>query len=262
MTGILLPAAVLGGVGMLLGALLGVAAKAFRVERDERTEQIEALLPGANCGGCGFAGCAAMAQALAEGTASCEKCAALKVENRDKIAAILGIAPKETERRAAAVLCSGTCDKAATKCEYNGITDCIAAARCGGGEKSCRFACIGLGSCAGVCRFHALSVVNGVAHVDTSRCVGCGACAAICPRHIIRMVTTEKRPLVRCSSKEKGAEVQAVCKAGCIGCKICEKNCPVGAVKVVNHLAVIDHARCTGCGACAEKCPKKVIAFL
>ena len=257
---ILIPVIILGVMGLVFGALLGVAAKALKVEKDERIEEILELLPGANCGGCGYAGCSALAEAVAKGEAEPSKCPGAKKENIDKIADILGIAIEEKEKMIAKVLCSGTCDKAAVKYEYEGITDCVAAQRFGGGEKSCSFGCTGYGSCVSVCRFDAIHIENGVAVVDDKKCVGCGMCAAICPKNVIEMTSAKQKVFVLCKSKDKGAVVKDICSAGCIGCKLCEKNCPNGAICINDNLAEIDYSKCLNCRICAEKCPKKVIS--
>lgn len=258
---IVIPVIILGVLGLVFGALLGMAAKALKVEKDERIEQVLELLPGANCGGCGYAGCSALAEAIAKGEAEPTKCPGTKKENVEKIAEILGITVEEKEKIVAKVLCSGTCDKAAVKYEYEGVRDCVAAQRFGGGEKACSFGCTGYGSCVSACRFDAIHVVDGVAQVDSEKCVGCGMCAAICPKNVIDMIPAKQSTVVLCRSKDKGAALKDICSAGCIGCKLCEKNCPDDAVHVTDNLAVIDYSKCSNCGTCAEKCPKGVISF-
>ena len=258
---IIMPVIVLGILGLVFGAFLGVAAKAFRVDKDERIDQVAEYLAGANCGGCGYAGCAAFAEAVVKGEASPDACPSTKKENIQKIAEILGIAVADKEKFIAKVKCSGTCDKAAVKHVYDGVFDCVAALRYGGGEKACAYGCMGYGSCVSVCNFDAIHIENGIAKVDKDKCTGCGMCASICPKKIINMVPEVQRTFVLCSSKEKGAALKDVCQAGCIGCKICEKNCPKEAITVVNNLAVIDYDKCINCGICATKCPKGVIEF-
>lgn len=256
---VLIPVLVLAAMGLIFGALLGVAAKVFKVEKDERIEQITELLTGANCGGCGYAGCSAFAEAVVAGKADAGGCPGTKDENIIKIAEIMGVKIKIGPKKVARVLCCGTCEAAGTNCSYHGISDCVAANRYGGGEKACQYSCCGLGSCVSVCRFDAISIVDGVAVVDEEKCTACGACAKICPRHVITIMPKEQKTYVACMSKEKGAALKDICKAGCIGCKLCEKACEVSAISVKDNLAVIDYEKCTDCGACAEKCPKKII---
>jgi len=255
------PILILGVMGAVFGILLGIAAKAFRVEKDEREEKILELLAGANCGGCGYPGCGGFASALCEGKANLSDCPSTKAESKEKIAEILGVANEETEPKVAYVLCSGNCNSAAVQCEYEGITDCIAAARYGGGDKACSFGCIGYGTCADVCPFGAIHIEDRVAVVDKNKCTACGACVDICPQHVIKLVGLKQRTFVKCRSVDKGANLKNVCSAGCIGCKICEKNCPKEAIKVNNNLAEIDYDLCVNCGICASKCPRKIIDF-
>ncbi len=261
MRAILEPILILSVMGAVFGVLLGVAAKAFRVEKDERLDLITELLPGANCGGCGYAGCGAMAQALLDGHAAVSDCPSMKAENRERIAAILGVSAGEVLPKVARVMCSGSCTSAVMHCSYEGITDCVAASRYGGGDKACSFGCIGYGSCGDVCQFDAISVVDGVAVVDSDKCTACGMCVDVCPQHVISLVNKNQRTFVSCMSKDKGANLKNICAKGCIGCRICEKNCPKGAITVEDNLARIDYDLCVNCGICAEKCPRKIIDF-
>jgi len=259
---LLLPVVVLGGLGAVFGALLGVAAKIFKVETDERAEVVLELLPGANCGGCGLAGCAAMTEALLNGTAEIGMCAALKQENAARIAELLGKKLVKNEAKVAHVFCSGTCEQAAKKGTYTGIYDCVSAAQCGGGDKACMYGCMGYGSCVAACAFHAISVCDGVAVVDNSNCVGCGACVTACPRELIELVPVEAKTFINCRSHDKGSAMKDICKIGCIGCGLCAKHCPEDVIRVSKHLATISYTMCTNCNACIENCPKHVIAHV
>ncbi len=258
---ILIPVIILGAMGAVFGVLLGIAAKVFRVKKDERLEQIEKLLAGANCGGCGYPGCSGFAQGLCSGVANITDCPSTKPENKEKIARILGVAVGENVPKVAMVMCSGTCSNVVLNHHYEGITDCVAAARYGGSDKACSYGCIGFGSCADVCQFDAIHVENDVAVVDRGKCVACGACVEVCPHNVIRLVEARQRTFVKCVSKDKGAALKNICVAGCLGCKICEKNCPKDAIHVVDNVAVIDYEKCVNCGICASKCPKKIIDF-
>lgn len=256
---ILYAALILGGAGLLCGLLLALAAKYLAVEVDERVEKITELLPGANCGGCGYAGCAAYAAAVVAGEAAPDCCSAGGAKVVTGIAEIMGVEATAKQPMLATVLCHGTSNAAALRYEYEGIDDCYAAARLGGGPKACAYACLGFGSCEKACPFGAIAVDNGVAKVDNEKCTGCGACVAACPKKVIALVPASVKYYVGCSSKDKGAAMKDKCTAGCIGCRICEKNCPSEAISVKDNLAVIDYEKCTGCGICAEKCPKKII---
>lgn len=257
---ILFPILALAGMGVLFGVLLGVSAKIFKVEQDERVPQIVEALPGANCGGCGFAGCSAFAQAVVDGQAKANGCPVGGEKSGAAIAAIMGVELEQGEKKVARVLCSGTHAVASTKYIYDGITDCNAAYRYGGGEKTCLYGCTGYGSCVRACMFDAIHVIDGVARVDSEKCTACGKCVEACPKHIIELVPAGQQTFVMCRSREKGAVIKDICKAGCIGCKICEKNCAYGAITVEDNIARIDYSKCTNCGVCVAKCPKKVIA--
>ena len=246
-------------LGAILGILLAIASKIFAVRVDERIPKITEALPGANCGGCGYAGCAALAQAVVDGNAKSSACTVGGDETARRIAEIMGVTVEAPVRMRAQVMCSGAHNIALKKYVYKGAPDCIAAASMGGGDKLCPNGCIGLGSCVSVCPFNAISVVNGIAAVDYTKCKGCGLCANTCPKHIIRLIPYESRHWVGCMSVDRGNITRSYCNAGCIGCKICEKNCPTGAIRVVNSVAEIEYSKCTACGLCAEKCPRKII---
>ncbi len=256
-------AAIVGGVSLLIGLMLGFAGKIFAVKVDEKAEAVRAALPGSNCGGCGYAGCDALAAAIAAGEAPPNACPVGGSTAAKEIAAIMGVETGAVLRQVAYVQCAGTCDKAEISANYYGTRDCRQAAMSpGNAGKACSFACYGFGTCVTVCPNDAISLVDGVAVVDEDKCISCGQCAAICPQHIITMIPDNSAVEVRCSSNNPGKETKAVCRAGCIGCGICQKVCPVAAAKVENHLSRIDHALCIGCGACAAKCPVKVIELL
>jgi len=253
------PALVFIGLGALMGILLAVAAKVFKVEKDEKVELIAECLPGANCGGCGYTGCSALAEAIAKGEAKVNSCSVASPEAIAKIAEVMGVEAGETVPMCAHITCAGDCNTAKKKFLYVGADDCAAAERLGGGNKVCPNGCIGLGTCVKHCPFEALSIVNGIATVDEEKCRGCGVCVTFCPKKVIKLIPKASPVRMNCVSTDGGKAVRAYCDAGCIGCKICEKFCPSGAVKIENNVAVIDHSKCTGCGVCAEKCPRKII---
>ena len=256
---IILAAVIVGGTGLLLGLFLGLAGKKFAVEIDEKEQQVREQLPGNNSGGCGYAGCDAMAKAIANGEAPVNGCPVGGDAVAAKIARIMGQEAGESIRRVAFVKCGGTCDKAKESCHYYGVHDCeMMDFIPGGGPKTCHYGCIGDGTCEKVCSFDAIHVINGVAVVDKEKCRACGACVEHCPRHLIELVPYESRYLVRCASKDKGKLVMQACEAGCIGCKKCQRECPSGAVTVENNIAHIDTSKCTNCGTCASLCPRKV----
>ena len=217
-------------LGAAIGVLLAVASKIFRVEHEQKLDDIVSALPGANCGGCGYAGCASLAEAIVKGEAKTNACTVGGDEVASKIAEIMGVKAEKASRMRAQVMCSGTSECSAKKMDYSGIPDCRAAAAIGGGDKMCPNGCIGLGACVAACPFDAISVENGVAVVDYARCRGCGVCVAACPKGIIELIPYDSRHWVGCKSREDGAMTRKICEMGCIGCGICAKNCPAGAV--------------------------------
>ena len=259
-TGIILAAVIVGGTGLFICIVLGLADTKFAVEIDAREEQILGVLPGNNCGGCGYPGCSGLAAAIAAGEAPVNACPVGGAPVAAKVGEIMGVDAGEQVKEVAFVKCAGTCEVAKQNYEYEGLHDCIMINMMQtNGPKGCKYGCLGEGSCVQACQFDAIHVVDGVAVVDKDACKACGKCIDVCPRHLIELVPYEQKHLVQCSSKDKGKDVMSVCSVGCIGCKMCEKVCQFDAVKVVDNIAHIDPEKCTGCGVCAEKCPKKII---
>ena len=258
--GILLAAVVVGGTGLFIGFFLGFAGKKFAVEVDEREEAINGVLPGNNCGGCGYAGCSGLAAAIVAGEAEITACPVGGAPVAAQIGEIMGMEAGDTVRQTAFVKCGGTCDKAKTDYKYDGLSDCIMVNMMqNGGPKTCNYGCLGEGSCVKACPFDAIHIVDGVAVVDKDACKACGKCIAVCPKNLIELVPYDQKHLVNCSSQDKGKDVMAACSVGCIGCRMCVRVCEDEAITVVNNIAHIDPAKCTNCGKCAEKCPKKII---
>ncbi len=250
---------VLGIMGLVLGGALSLAGNFFYVKEDKRKEKLMEILPGANCGGCGYAGCANYADALLAKKAPCNKCPVGKAEGAEKIATVLGIEPQEFQPMVAHIRCHGSNDFANRKYIYYGMNDCVAASRLLGGYMTCQYGCLGFGNCVKKCPENAISVQKGVAVVDRDACNGCGVCLSACPKNVIELMPRNSNILINCSSKDKGAKTREACNIGCIGCRICEKSCPEGAVHVKGNVAVIDYERCVACGICAENCPRSII---
>ena len=257
---IILATIVVGVVGIVIGIILGIAGEKFKVEVDPKEEAILDVLPGNNCGGCGFAGCSGLAAAIAKGEAEPNSCPVGGAPVAAQIGAIMGEEVGEAVRMTAFVKCAGTCEKASQNYEYHGVEDCSMMSFVpAGGPKACKYGCLGFGECVKACPFDAIHVENGIAVVDKDQCKACGKCIKACPRDLIELVPYEAKHIVECNSKDFGKNVMSVCKVGCIGCKMCQRVCEADAVTVENNIAHIDQTKCTGCGACAEKCPKKII---
>lgn len=257
---------ILAGSGLVLGFLLSVASKVFAVEKDELAEAITDLLPGANCGACGYMGCADYAVKMAKGEeTNPTKCAAVTQENFSLLCKLLGREDVRIEKRVAKVLCSGGKEHCKESFVYDGAPNCIEAANVIGGPRECVYGCLGFGACVQACKWDAIHLTdNGLAQVDASKCTGCGACVRTCPKHIIALVPASAPVFVQCSSLDFGKDVLSICQKGCIGCKACLRACSQGAIafKPEENLPVIDYEKCIGCMACVEKCPRKVIHTL
>ena len=266
---IVIAIALLGGLGLTFGLILAAASKVFYVETDPRLDQLNECLPGANCGGCGYAGCAGYAEAVLNGEAPIGKCASGGNECAQAMAEIMGVEAAEVTRKVAMVRCSGEkiydqegnlVRGAKSKATYEGFKDCIAASKVGGnGPISCKYGCLGFGTCVKACKYDAISVVNGVAKVNEDRCVGCLACAAVCPRQLIVPVEPHRNVVIACASLAKGAVTSRGCTTGCVGCGLCKKICPKDAITIDHNLAVIDYTKCDNCGLCATVCTKHLI---
>ena len=263
MSGIIIAMLVVGGVGLFIGLFLGVAAIKFKVQVDEKEVAVLEVLPGNNCGGCGYAGCSGLAAAIAKGEAAVNQCPVGGETVAKKISEIMGVEAGESRRMVAFVACQGDYDKAKVDYEYTGIEDCrMLSFVPNGGPKSCNYGCLGYGSCVQACTFDAIHVVNGVAVVDREQCKACGKCVEACPKKLISLIPYDAPYQVACSSKDKGPVAMKACDVACIGCGLCKRNCPADAVMVENFNATIDPEKCTGCGTCIEKCPKKSIVKL
>lgn len=260
--GIIIATLIVSTIGIFIGLFLGVAGIKFKVEVDPKEEAVLGVLPGNNCGGCGFAGCSGLAAAIAKGEAAVNACPVGGEKVGKQVAEIMGVESENAEPMVAYVHCQGDCEKANIDYDYTGAEDCrMMAFVPNGGPKTCNSGCLGYGTCVKACPFDAIHIVNGVAVVDKDRCKACGKCVAACPKNIISMIPKKAKQAVACSSKDKGPVAMKACTVACIGCGICVKNCPVGAIKVEEFHAITDYEKCTACGACMEKCPKKAIVI-
>jgi len=255
----------LAAMGGVFGVILGAAGKKFAVEADPRVEDLSQILPGVNCGACGFPGCGGFAEAVVAGAAKQNACAPGGAALYAQIAAIMGSEiPSHEERKVAQLLCQGGYGHVQMLYLYEGIKDCHTVLKKFTGPKACNVGCLQQGSCSHVCPFGAIQMgADGLPVVDYYLCTGCNKCVVECPQQILQLVAVSHLSHVRCVNTQKGKEAKANCSVACIKCKICEKHCPEDAVHVVavgdGSLARIDYEKCTNCGICAAKCPTKAI---
>lgn len=252
---ILLPAAILGSMGALFGTGLAFAGKKLAVKVDERVEKVRACLPGAGCGACGYTGCDSYAAAVVNDGAKVNCCSVGGETCAKQIAEIMGVDAGDATRLVATVLCQGDSDHCKLKYQYDGLMECRAMFLTSGGDKACRYACLGLGSCARVCEFNAITIKDRLVHIDPEQCKGCGKCIEVCPKSVMRLEPYGLRSVLRCRAVEKGRDVREHCTKGCITCGKCEKSCKFGAITMENNLPVVDMSKCVGCLECVKNCP-------
>lgn len=259
---ILNPILIVGILGLVLGVALSVAAKVFYVEVDPRIEQVEELLPGVNCGGCGFPGCSGYAEAVVTGRAAPNLCVADPACGA-KIAALLGISVEEKIREVAVVRCRGDMSTDNKKYKYLGDISCAEAVILAEGPNPCRYGCMAMGTCVKACKFDAIHLrEKEPPAVDREKCVGCGACVNACPKNLISLLPENRRAIVLCCNHDKGKSAKDQCKIACIACGMCAKKCPEKAIEMVNNLPVIDYEKCVECGMCAAVCPQNTILYI
>ncbi|MCH5153119.1 MAG: RnfABCDGE type electron transport complex subunit B [Clostridiales bacterium] len=254
--------AIVVGVSLVLGVLILLISKFCQVKEDPRIKEIEGCLAGANCGACGYPGCAGFAKALVDGTAKLDACGQTPTEARIEISNILGVAVEgNTEPTVAVVACCGG-SKCQDKYAYQGYGDCISQNLLAGGRKACEVGCMGSGSCVDACPYNSIECREGYAHIDPDLCRSCGICIQTCPKRLIKRVPASAKVYVACSTQCRGKDVMTKCQAGCIACGKCERNCPTGAIVLVNNVPIIDYGKCINCGKCLEGCPRQCIKYL
>ena len=255
----------LGAIGLISAVILYAASKKFAVYEDPRIGQVAEVLPQANCGGCGYPGCSGFAAACVKaGSLEGKLCPVGGQPTMEKVAAILGLEATASEPKMAVVRCNGTCANRPRITTYNGVRSCAIAHATYGGETGCSFGCLGCGDCVSACQFDAIHInpETGLPEVDENKCTACGACSKACPRNIIEIRPKGKnnrRVVVMCVNKDKGAVANKACSASCIGCGKCVIVCPFEAITLENNLAYIDPAKCKSCRKCEMECPKGAI---
>ena len=262
---ILISLLVLGITGLVAAILLYLIGQKFKVEEDPRIDQVQDVLPGANCGGCGFAGCRALAEACVKAdTLDDLLCPVGGAPTMEKVGAILGLAAAASDPKVAVVRCNGTCEARPRTSEYNGARSCQIMNSLYVGETACPFGCLGCGDCVAACQFGALSMdeKTGLPVVDEEKCTSCGKCVKACPRNIIELRKKGpkgRRMVVECVNKDKGAIARKACLNACIGCGKCQKECAFEAITIENNVAYIDFEKCRLCRKCETACPTGAI---
>jgi electron transport complex protein RnfB len=249
----------------LAAVILYFVSQKFKVYEDPRIDAIQAFLPGANCGGCGFPGCRNFAEAMVNANKLDELyCPVGGNEVMDLAAGILGKSAPVTEPLVAVLLCNGKMEHRLFTSKYGGSPECRILNNLYAGETDCRYGCMGFGDCVKACSFNAM-------YIDTStrlpviiydKCLACGLCVKACPRNIIelRKKTEDNRQIyVACSNRDRGAPARRACKVACIACNKCLKVCEHEAITIENNLAYIDPTKCTLCGKCITECPAEAI---
>lgn len=257
---LVIPVTIMSLTGLACAGILAAAARFFAVHEDPRIEELTALLPGVNCGGCGFAGCGDYAKAIVTAGAPVNLCGPGGVSCAHALAGAMGLEALVAERRVALILCGGDRTVAPRRFLYNGVADCVAAQAVDGGDKLCRHGCLGYGSCARICPVGAIEIRAGqLAVVHPDLCIGCSQCVRTCPRGLIKMVPEGRTIHVLCSSKDKGPLVRKSCKVGCIACRACIKLADNESIRMDGFLAVVDYTKALTNEQTVEKCPGKCI---
>lgn len=255
--------ATMGGLGLIFSAALAIADKKLRVEENPLIGQVHEVLPGANCGACGYAGCYDFAQQVVEGNAACNGCPVGGQDTADEVAAIMGLESASSARMVARVLCRGGNKNARNKeVPYIGPQSCSVQAIVSGGRKICIYGCLGGRDCIEACKFNALFMnEDGLPAVVDELCTGCGLCAAACPRSIIEIHPANRDIFVFCRNHDGPKEANVMCDAACIGCGICARKSN-GSVVMENQLAVIDYDKLDPAAIPFEKCRSGAIGYL
>ncbi len=254
---------IMAAMGILLAAVLAFADKKFYVWEDPRIDQVESMLPSANCGACGCAGCRAFAEKAVKGEIAPGKCTVNSPDGIISIANFLGVNAGSEEKRVARLACAGGSNVAWNKALYSGMTTCRAAALVSGGGKSCSWGCLGLGDCARACTFDAIQMdAHDLPVVDATKCTACNDCVVVCPKELFSLHPISHRLWVACKNQLHGDFAETACEVACTACGRCAADAPA-LVQIVNNLAVVDYSKNRSASRTPiERCPTGAIVWL
>lgn len=261
---ILVSVAILGGLGLTFGILIALANRKLRVWEDPRIDGVVELLPGANCGACGYPGCRGFAEAAVKGEVQPARCTVMSPDAREDVAAYLGVEAGEAQKVVARLLCAGGSDVAPRKAVYEGIASCAAAVAVAGGGKGCPWGCVGFADCAVACDFDAIAMSDtGLPLVDPEKCTACGDCVEACPLDLFTLLPLEAALLVQCRSLLEGDAATAVCAVACNACGRCVQDAAPGLIALRSGLAVIDYTKIEAATPeAAGRCPTGAIVWV
>lgn len=261
---VLVTGAFMASLGGLLALFLAIASKKLYVFEDPRVGQVEELLPHSNCGACGTAGCHNFAEKAVSGEIEPGRCTVNSPDQNKSIAALLGVALGDIEKRIARLACAGGSHVARMRGRYAGLSSCRAAAVAGGGGKSCAWGCLGLGDCADVCDFEAITMnAHGLPVVDADKCTACGDCVDICPKNLFSIQGASHKLWMACRNESDPDTAEAACEVACTACGRCVVDAAPGVIHLERNLAVIDYARNDSAGRKAiERCPTGAIVWV
>lgn len=259
---IFIPILALGLLTLALAGLIAFANKKLFVFEDPRIDQVEDMLPHANCGACGFPGCRPFAEALVAGSVLPGKCSVSSDEGRLAIATFLGVALGTEEKRVARLACNGGMNVAINQAYYRGVSSCQAATLISGGGKACSWGCLGYGDCEVVCDFDAITMNEfGIPVVDEKKCTACGDCVEACPKGLFSIHPVSHRLWVACKSQEAGDEVLDVCDVGCTACGKCAMDAEDNMISMVKNLPVINYSKNNKTQVPIQRCPTGAIVW-
>jgi len=253
--------ATLAGLCFLFASLLVVAHRVLHVDEDPRIDAVQQMLPGTNCGACGFPGCLGLSEAIVKGDALPGKCTVMTEDEREAVAGFMGVDAGAEEKVVARLACAGGTNTARNRAHYEGIGSCRAAELVAGGGKACFWGCLGLGDCEAVCDLDAIYMnEHGLPVVIDERCTACNDCVEACPKDLFSLHPVSHRLWVACKNLEKGEKVIADCAVGCDACGRCAVDAP-GVVTMVNNLPVVDYTRNHDVREAIERCPTGAIVW-